>query len=233
MVHTRQAVTAEKTQKILEMHNHGHGPRAIAEALSLKRDYVRERLRTCQTVPNSEPKPQVVNVLHNDKMWDLDPDELRDAIIRKAAKGAREALRISDPSAAKEPSVVSETFSPGTFPVVRSVDTDGPWRVTRWPIVIAEVCAAYKLQTRDLAMTTRASVLVKARQETAWRLWYETELSSVQIGEILGRDHTTILSSIRRVEKALHGGTPRNRPNLARNWWEAPRTPLAESVEQS
>lgn len=70
--------------------------------------------------------------------------------------------------------------------------------------VVKGVCQFYDLKTTQLKGPKRDAFLVKARQITMYLLKKELNLTMVEIGNILGgRDHTTIIHGIRKIEKNM------------------------------
>ena len=68
--------------------------------------------------------------------------------------------------------------------------------------IICEVARHFEVQESDLYSLRRDKDSVKVRHITAWRLRNETALSMPTIGMLLGgRDHTTILAAVRKVDE--------------------------------
>lgn len=68
-----------------------------------------------------------------------------------------------------------------------------------WRKIVEEVAEKHNVSINDMLSRRRCTNFVRARQEAAYRLSVETRLSLPQIGQRLGgRDHTTIMHSIRR-----------------------------------
>ena len=68
--------------------------------------------------------------------------------------------------------------------------------------VIAETSAKYGITVEEIKSAKRQKELVRPRQVAAYLLRALAQLSLSQIGEMLGgRDHTTILHSIQKIEK--------------------------------
>jgi hypothetical protein len=97
----------------------------------------------------------------------------------------------------------------------------GPIRVRDWlnitspketaPItakrIMAEICALYGVAHVDLISNRRTHRLVLPRQHACYRLRTETPFSLPQIGRLMGgRDHTSILYSIRKFEAQRDAG---------------------------
>lgn len=67
--------------------------------------------------------------------------------------------------------------------------------------IIRETAAAYHVDPAAITGPSRRPHLVDARGIVAHRLWTETDLPLMRIGEILGgRDHSTIHHLVRRHE---------------------------------
>ena len=69
-----------------------------------------------------------------------------------------------------------------------------------WRSIAAEVCEARKVPLKEVFSPSRYAPTVAARHEIMWRLRRETKLSFYQIGDYLGRDHSTVLLSVRKWE---------------------------------
>ena len=67
--------------------------------------------------------------------------------------------------------------------------------------IMAAVAAFHGLDTSDLSGLRRERPAAWARQEACWALRLRTELSSVSIGRMVNRDHTTVLTAIASVER--------------------------------
>jgi len=79
----------------------------------------------------------------------------------------------------------------------------------RYRSKLAVWCAAFELAPEDVIGKSRASAgLVEARHTICWLLRQLSPRPSFpEIGRVLGgRDHTTIMASVRKVEAALAGG---------------------------
>ena len=75
-----------------------------------------------------------------------------------------------------------------------------------WREIVEQVCAKHGITPAELTGARRAVHISAARQEAVYRMSRETNLSLPQIGKrIGGRDHTTIIHSIRRHEAKLRG----------------------------
>ena len=69
--------------------------------------------------------------------------------------------------------------------------------------IINEVCAYYQVKTQDIITPSRKQSVVQARQITMYLTQKHTNMSSSQIGNRVGRDHSTVLHSCSLVEKKL------------------------------
>ena len=67
--------------------------------------------------------------------------------------------------------------------------------------MIAEITEETGYSLAEIRSPRRQPELVRIRQELYWRIYKHTDWSLPRIGEILNRDHTTILYGIRQVEK--------------------------------
>ncbi len=70
-------------------------------------------------------------------------------------------------------------------------------------LVISQVCKFYSVDEATLRGTQRNRGTVEARQVAVYLMRKLTNLSSPEIGEVLNRDHATILYSVKQVEQKL------------------------------
>lgn len=71
--------------------------------------------------------------------------------------------------------------------------------------IIKTICTFYALKPTQLKGPKRDASLVRARQVCMYLLYYELKLTYVEIGNLLGgRDHTTIMHGVEKMEKAVH-----------------------------
>lgn len=64
--------------------------------------------------------------------------------------------------------------------------------------ILAEVAQGHGLSVFDLTGKTQFAHIARARHEAMFRIYRETRLSSVQVGALLNRDHSTVLYGIRK-----------------------------------
>ena len=69
--------------------------------------------------------------------------------------------------------------------------------------VIYYICNVYEVTYEEVKSRTRLSKVVRARQMIAYVLHKIIGMTLSQIGELLSRDHSTIIYSWREVEKFL------------------------------
>ena len=70
-------------------------------------------------------------------------------------------------------------------------------------VVIGTVCKLYALDPRQMLEYGRGAQLVVPRQIIMYLLNKDLSLSSPEIGRILGRDHSTILYSVKKIEESI------------------------------
>lgn len=114
-----------------------------------------------------------------------------------------------EPVAAPEPIV--EQPEPEEIPDFLAVRKRDDWIDLTTPvalkpattrIIISAVCRATRATHLDITSHRRTAAVVKARMIACWIMRNYTPLSLPQIGTKLGgRDHTTVLHSVRRVEE--------------------------------
>lgn len=68
--------------------------------------------------------------------------------------------------------------------------------------IVREECAGRGITPDDLLGGSRRGPVVRARQACMWRLYMELHLSMPQVGWLLGRDHTTVLYALDRLQRA-------------------------------
>lgn len=73
--------------------------------------------------------------------------------------------------------------------------------------IIQKVADEHNLTAAQIKGRCRCKQIVKARFQAIWEVWTELGYSLTRIGRIFGgRDHTTILRSIRKHEKRMREG---------------------------
>lgn len=83
--------------------------------------------------------------------------------------------------------------------------------------IVFQTAEKYCVSVAEIKGTRRDKFIVKARHECCYRLSKEMGYSLTQIGKILGdRDHTSVLSGIRRHEKRLIDPSIDDRPTRGR-----------------
>jgi hypothetical protein len=89
-----------------------------------------------------------------------------------------------------------------------STETLDPVPVRKSPKqILAEVCAKYNVKPHEILSRRRDQAIMIPRHEVFYRLKRETTLSYPQMGRLMGgRDHTTVLHSVRKYEKLLSMG---------------------------
>ncbi len=73
-------------------------------------------------------------------------------------------------------------------------------------LIISQVCKFYSVDEAALRGTQRSKGIVEARQMAAFLIRKMTNLSLPDIGKEFGKDHATILHSIKKVENAIAAG---------------------------
>ena len=99
---------------------------------------------------------------------------------------------------------VSLPVSNYPLPPIPSAPTCAALARQRWPWVLAVVCAQHGLTKADLIGRSRCLPINRARQEAYYEL-RAIGLSLPRIGQILHRDHTTIMSGIRAHKRRIIG----------------------------
>ena len=73
-------------------------------------------------------------------------------------------------------------------------------------LIISQVCKFYSIDEASLRGTQRNKGTVEARQVAIYLIRRMTNLSTTEIGDEFGKDHTTMMHSIKKVETALNAG---------------------------
>src|SRR5690606_9856807 len=76
-------------------------------------------------------------------------------------------------------------------------------QVTSATDVIEAVCEHFNVSEKDLRGRARTRDIAHPRQVAMYLLREETEISLEEVGRTLGRDHTTVMHGIRKIEKQL------------------------------
>ena len=69
--------------------------------------------------------------------------------------------------------------------------------------IIAEVAKTYNVSENDILSNRRTQALALARQVAMYIARETTDLSYKAIGESFGKDHTTVLYNVNRIEEFL------------------------------
>lgn len=103
-----------------------------------------------------------------------------------------------------------ESYQTGEWP--RITIPDGPKAMARR--ILADVAASHRVTVEDIQGPRRLGPLVMCRREACWRIAKDTDLSLPAIAMILHKDHTSVLSAVRRQNEITGtdvrgwGGTP-------------------------
>ena len=87
--------------------------------------------------------------------------------------------------------------------VVRDVINDTKPEPIKVEKIIAEVAKTYNISEADILSNRRTSALVLARQVAMYIARETTDLSFKAIGESFGKDHTTVLHNVNKIEEFL------------------------------
>lgn len=72
--------------------------------------------------------------------------------------------------------------------------------MTREKMILDEVTEAFNITIDDLNSRNRKPRLVDARAVVCYLMHYHTSLTSGEIGAMIGRDHSTVLYFVKKVE---------------------------------
>jgi hypothetical protein len=73
----------------------------------------------------------------------------------------------------------------------------------RWKRHALEICAKRGVMFEEIIAENRTPSVVLVRQEICWHMAKNLKMSLTRIGELLKRDNTTIMHSVRRHQKVL------------------------------
>lgn len=152
---------------------------------------------TAGRAESTKPQPVKTKFGIIAQMWEMDDENARRrAIIRRASKGASRTL-----GTVKRDVIVIEPTPPPT-PVFEM-----PAGAPAWKHILYETALKHRLRITEVISQQRSRPIVLARNEAAYRMKTETTMSLPAIGKRLGgRDHTTILHSIRRHKAMMEAG---------------------------
>ena len=74
-------------------------------------------------------------------------------------------------------------------------------------IVLQAVAKRFSVTEMEILGRSRWPSIVRARQCLCWHLVVEWELSTVEAGRLVGRDHTTVIHACRKVKELVLEGT--------------------------
>lgn len=129
-----------------------------------------------------------------------------EAAMRAAAIARKHRLWSSAPSTAEKPSSVRpvspftrirlerEAAKKGARPPVNLISPPS------WRMLYRLVSLKYGISVEVMLSDSRQADVVTARHAAVFLLYTHTGMSMPQIGKLIGRDHTSILNSIRVVE---------------------------------
>lgn len=95
-------------------------------------------------------------------------------------------------------------LNPDELDRLRQYQDAVPVQAVKFKDIEREICLAYRLSPLELWSSRRQQNLCDARQEAYYRLRHETSRSMPDIARRCGgRDHTTILHGVRKIERLL------------------------------
>lgn len=119
-------------------------------------------------------------------MWEMDENERRIAIAKRASKGAARTLGRRDVIRVEAPKVT-------LLPDAVVIDP----KLSSWRRIIFETAIKHTVPPKDITGPFRDRNIVAARHEVFWRMRNELNFSLCRIGQLVGdRDHTTVRSGI-------------------------------------
>lgn len=106
--------------------------------------------------------------------------------------------------------------------------------------VLEQAAWRHHVSVGDILSKSRLREVVRARQEAAWE-FRQLNLSYPQIGAILGRDHSTVLLAVRKIDAQQHSPqgvaepvdnqafAQRHRTRIAGEWGEPAGAPTPDA----
>ncbi len=119
-------------------------------------------------------------------MWEMEENERRIAIAKRAAKGAARTLGRRDV-------LLIERTVP-QYPVPQIVL---PVSGRRWKRILAEVAIEHGIPPALILGKQRQRQIAAARHHAMYRISQETDMSMAEIGRHMGRDHTTVIAGVK------------------------------------
>ena len=86
---------------------------------------------------------------------------------------------------------------------IRDIINDAQPEPVKIEKIIAEVAKTYNVSENDILSNRRTQALALARQVAMYIARETTDLSYKAIGESFGKDHTTVLYNVNRIEEFL------------------------------
>ena len=99
----------------------------------------------------------------------------------------------------EDASMNSETIMRAVRDLIRNADSFMPSP----EIIIEETAKCYGVDVSDIMSTSRTAKVTLARQVAMYIIRSLTQLSLPDIGRVFGRDHTTVMHSLEKVEKLM------------------------------
>lgn len=123
--------------------------------------------------------------------WFAHAQEKRRVFKLKTEQAARDMARKK--AAALSPPPVEKPSEPvkQLTPVRAPTDIRPLWR-----IIAQEVCRKHNVDLKDLLGRRRFKKFSLARREIFWRLRHERKMSLLDIGQKMGKDHTSVLHGL-------------------------------------
>lgn len=112
-------------------------------------------------------------------------------VLRAKAQAAKEAARRAEEA---------RLFEEDRLRLAQEVaNREDPIFVAKpWKDIVRETCEKHKVGVGQVMSDQRYASVVAARNEVFYRMSRECVLSLPRIGQLLGKDHTTVLHGIRR-----------------------------------
>ena len=102
------------------------------------------------------------------------------------------------------PGISSISASISTSPIIiKDIISDTRPEPIKVEKIIAEVAHTYNVSESDILSNRRTAELVLARQVAMYIARETTDLSYKAIGESFGKDHTTVLYNVNKIEEFL------------------------------
>ena len=162
----------------------------IGGYLGVTRERIRQILEKC------------LERLRTPRVYEMARVHVKTLQAPSTSKSAKFKLELGDSAEEIQKVKVEDDQVPETKPEEMTTE-EKYWTATK---IVNSVCNHYGVFTEDLLGPSRVSYTVRARQVIMYRLREELGLPFTTIGEILNRDHTTVIHGHREIQSEVLSG---------------------------